>query len=79
MKVGEISENVDNDMNVRFKCKRRSSPIFGFFPRNAPLNSKACVPYRRLVPDTIFILGKTLFSGFKLAKINNNITRVRSL
>ena len=32
-----ISGNVDNDMNVRFICKRRSSPISCFFPRNAPL------------------------------------------
>ena len=39
---GEISGNVDNDMNVRFICKRRSSPISRFFPRNAPLTVTDC-------------------------------------
>ena len=32
-----ISGNVDDDMNVRFKCKQPSSPISSFSPRNAPL------------------------------------------
>ena len=36
---GETSANVDNDMNVRFICKRRDSPISSFFPRNAPLRA----------------------------------------
>ena len=35
---GEISGNVDNDKNVRFICKRRSSPMSNFFSRNVPLN-----------------------------------------
>ena len=36
---GEISGNVDNDMNVRFICKRRSSPISSFFPAECPFNA----------------------------------------
>ena len=36
----EISGNVKNDMNFRFKRKRHSSPIFDFFPRNAPLTKQ---------------------------------------
>ena len=38
-----------------------------------PLNRNESVPYCRLVPHTIVILGETLFFRFKLAKVNNNI------
>ena len=32
-----MSGNVDNDLNVRFICKRHCSPMSSFFSRNAPL------------------------------------------